>query len=173
MCGLFYRVRGVYGLACGGVVVRLFRGNDVPDIGRLVVELERECSVFGAGALALFIGFVKGVVDGKRVMYLEYEAYESVAVEVLRRIGLSVLEKYDGVKSVHIYHRVGRAKPGELALAVLVVGVSRKEAMEALKEVVERVKHEPPIYKLEVREDGRFWVLGDGVRIAGKRVENG
>ena len=160
-------------MACGGVIVRLFRDNEVPNIGRLVAELAKECSVSGAGALALFIGFVKGVVDGKRVMYLEYEAYEPIAVEVLRRIGLNILEKYEGVKSVHIYHRVGRARPGEPTLAVLVVGVSRKEAMEALREVVEKVKHEPPIYKLEVREDGRFWVLGDGVRIAGKRVENG
>ena len=155
-------------MACGGVVVKLFRGDETPDIGKLIVSLARECGASGAGALAVFVGFVKGVVDGRRVEYLEYEVYEPIAIEVLERIGHSVLEKYEGVKSVHIYHCVGRAEPGELTLAVLVVGVSRKEAMEALKEVVERVKHEPPIYKLEAREDGRFWVIGDGVRIAGK-----
>ena len=159
---------GVHGLVCGGVVVRLFRDGEAPNISRLVTELARECGVSGAGALALFMGFVKGVVDGKHVEYLEYEAYEPVAVDVLGRIGGSILEKYKGVKSVHIYHRVGRAGVGEITLIVLVVGVSRREAIEALKEVVERVKHEPPIYKLEVREDGRFWVIGDGVRIAGE-----
>jgi len=166
-------VWGVHDLACEGVVVRLFRDDEVPDIGELVTELARECGVSGAGALALFVGFVKGVVDGKHVEYLEYEAYEPVAVEVLELIGRSILEKYKSVKSIHIYHRVGRARPGELTLVALVVGVSRKDTMETLREVVERVKHEPPIYKLEVREDGRFWVMGDGVRVTGKRREEG
>ena len=48
---------------------------------------------------------------------------------------------------------------------VFVAANNRVRAFEVLREVVERVKHEVPIFKLEIRSDGEFWVLGDGKRV--------
>ena len=116
----------------------------------------------GYGALCLFIGVVKGKVEGKEVKSLEYEAYEPYSDEVLNRIA----EEEEGgeIAEVRIYHSVGALRPGDISLIISVVGLSREAAIEKLGKVLERVKHEVPIFKLEKREDGDYWVIGDGKR---------
>ncbi len=111
------------------------------------------------GAVAVFVGRVKGVVDGKRVESLFYEAYEPHATRALERIAAEEKEK-SGVKDIYIYHKKGLAKPGEPVLFIAVASKGRKEAIETLARVLERVKHEPYVWKLERREDGEFWIVG-------------
>lgn len=130
------------------------------DLSRVLESLMAENSDRGGGAIACFVGFVKGRVDGKRVQELEYSAYEPHASKKLSEIAREELERR-GLLSVHIYHRVGKLRPGEPTLYVIVVGRSRREALRALEEIVERVKREPPIFKLERREDGEYWIVGE------------
>jgi molybdopterin synthase catalytic subunit len=133
------------------------------DLGRIIEELKplgRE----GYGAIVAFVGMVKGIVDGVGVDELRYEAYEELAEKMLAKIAEDETMKH-GLGAVIIYHRVGDLKPGEATVYIVVAARGRKEGFQAAAEILDRVKHEAPIYKLEVREDGEFWVIGDGERV--------
>ncbi len=128
----------------------------------------------GGGALAVFVGFVKGVVEGRRVESLLYTAHDNYAIRVFQEIARTAIRKYNGIHEIRIIHRLGELKPGSTTLYILVSGVSRSQTIAAMKEVLERVKHEAPIYKLEKREDGEFWVIGDQrIKRAGQNRETG
>lgn len=127
-------------------------------------RLLRESSMVGCGALVMFMGFVKGIVGKEEVSKLIYEAYESFALSKMREIGEDAIKKF-GVRDVVIIHRIGTLEPGDPTIYILVTSLSRGEAFRAAEYTLERVKHEVPISKLEVRSDGEFWVLGDGRRI--------
>ncbi len=139
-------------------------------LDKLVEEISSRASREGAGALVVFVGFVKGVVEGSRVLRLEYEAYEPAASRTLREIA----EKHaarEGVTDVVVYHRVGGLEPGEPTIYVLVAARDRRTAFRVAADVLEEVKHRAPIFKLERRSDGDYWVLGDGVRVPRKLGE--
>lgn len=116
------------------------------------------------GALAVFVGFVKGEVEGKEVFELEYTAIEDAALAAIRRIAKEEADKYN-VEAVAIWHRLGRARKGDVTLVIAAVSTTRSNAINAVHEMLERVKKEVPIFKLEKRSDGDFWIIGDGVRI--------
>ncbi len=138
--------------------------RELPGLNKLISDLIKSSAPEGCGALAIFIGYVKGFVEGHLVKELIYEAHESYAKRVLKRIADEVRSKY-GVKDVVIIHRVGRLKPGEASVIIAVTSEGRDEAFKAAREALERVKHEAPIYKLEVRDDGEYWVMSDGRRV--------
>ncbi len=117
-----------------------------------------------AGAVALFFGVVKGRVEDSRVEELRYEYHAEYTERALERIA-SEASRSEGVKHVAVYHSVGSFRPGDTVFAVGVVGRGRREAIRTLAEVVERAKHEAAIWKIERRDDGAFWVLGDGERV--------
>ena len=133
-------------------------------LDELVSGITKEASSKGGGALVLFIGYVKGKVNDSQVDELDYEAYEPYASRKLREIA-EKYEQREGVLDVRIYHRVGNLKPGETTLYVIVAAKSRHQAFEAAKEALEEVKHYVPIFKLEKRSDGEYWVIGDGKRV--------
>ncbi len=133
-------------------------------LDELVSGITKEASSKGGGALVLFIGYVKGKVNDSQVDELDYEAYEPYASRKLREIA-EKYEQREGVLDVRIYHRVGNLKPGETTLYVIVAAKSRHQAFEAAKEALEEVKHNVPIFKLEKRSDGEYWVIGDGKRV--------
>lgn len=116
------------------------------------------------GAVAVFIGRVKSVIDGKRVEALEYETLEPHSTEALAAIGEDEARKF-ALRSVCIYHKKGEALPGEPVLFIAVSSSGRREALAALAEILERVKHEAFVWKLEKREDGEYWILGDSRRV--------
>lgn len=116
-----------------------------------------------AGAIAMFIGVVKGEVEGKEVFELVYEAYEPYASKIMENIAFEAMKKYD-LHTVQILHRIGNAKPGQKTLVIVVSAESRKKVVEALSQIIERIKNEVPIYKLEKRVDGDYWIIGDGIR---------
>ena len=140
------------------------------DVDKVVKEIMDETSGVGGGAIVSFIGYVKGVVNGKRVYELEYSVYEPYASKILDKIARETMEKY-GLLAVRIYHRVGRLKPGEPTVYIIVAARDRGPAFEAAREILERVKREPPIFKLEKREDGDYWIIGDRERV--KRLKKG
>ncbi len=145
----------------GRVKVGVIRGEI--DIGAIINEF-RELGREGFGAIVVFVGVVKGVVNGVAVGELKYEAYEELAEKVLARIAEEEMREY-GLGAVAIYHRVGDLKPGDTTVYIVVAARGRREGFAAAARILDRVKHEAPIYKLEVREDGEFWVIGDGERV--------
>jgi molybdopterin synthase catalytic subunit len=122
-------------------------------------DMARSSATKGAGALVAFIGFVKGKIGNDRVLGLDYEAYEPYATKRLQTIANDAL-KDERVKEVRIYHRKGSLKPGEPTIYIFVSSVERGPAFEAARKVLERVKEEVPIFKLERRDDGEFWIVG-------------
>jgi len=117
-----------------------------------------------AGAVAVFIGRVKGSIDGKKVSELYYETFEPMSTSALAKIGEEESLNH-GLLYATIYHKKGSAKPGEPVLFIGVASESRENALSALGAILERVKHEAYVWKLEKREDGEFWILGDRKRV--------
>jgi len=134
------------------------------DLEKVVSELIEKASTKGGGALVTFIGYVKGEVDGKKVHSLLYEAYEPYATKKLLEIAKEESNR-EGVIDVQIYHRIGELKPGDISIYIFVTSKSRAEGFETARRVLERVKKEVPIFKLEKREDGEYWIVGDKKRI--------
>ena len=112
------------------------------------------------GALVIFEGIVRDNNQGRRVVFLEYEAYKDMAVRVLRRIADQLTEEY-GLDDVAIWHRVGRLEIGETSLVIAVASPHRREAFKACSEAVDLVKAQVPVWKREVWEGGAEW-LGRG-----------
>jgi len=134
------------------------------DLNTITKKLCSSATKKGGGALVMFMGFVKGVVDNVQVTNLIYEAHEHYALKKLDEIAKSY-SKVEGVIDVVIFHRVGNLKPGEPTIYIFVTAVNRRIAFKVASEVLERVKHEVPIFKLEKRSNGEYWVLGDGKRV--------
>ncbi len=109
------------------------------------------------GAIGVFIGFVRELSGGKRVVRLEYEKYGDVFDRILREIE-DELKRYEGVAEVKIHHRVGSLKPGEDIVYVVVMGEHRKNVWKPLAQSMELVKERLPVWKKEVYEDGEAWV---------------
>lgn len=116
-----------------------------------------------SGALVYFIGFVKGDVNGANVMELEYTVIERLTLEQLDRIAREEADRFD-LSAVIIWHYAGARRPGDLTLIIATVGRDRHSAFSAAVNILERVKREAPIFKLERRSDGEYWIIGDGVR---------
>jgi len=158
-------------LSSGDVYIRVELERDELDLNRAASILSSLTSGRGAGSLVVFTGFVKGVVDGRRVFRLSYEAYEDLAVKVLEKIAREEASER-GVYAVWIRHRLGDLKPGEPTLYVLVVAEPRSLAFRKASRILDRIKREVPIYKLESRDDGEYWILGESTRLK-REVEAG
>jgi molybdopterin synthase catalytic subunit len=123
-------------------------------------EIRKHHDSAKAGAIATFIGIVREdpveSSEGK-VQYLEYEAFEEVAIRKLQELR-NDLAKREGIVDVSIHHVVDRLGVGDESLIVAVLGTRRKFVFPVLEEAVERVKKEVPIWKKEVTSDNAYWV---------------
>ena len=123
-------------------------------------ELEQLLTNPGNGAVVTFQGVVRNNAQGRKVAYLEYEAYAPMAEKVLRQIIGEVAERW-GIHEMGVWHRTGHMEIGETSLLVVICSPHRQEAFEAIAYAVDRIKAIVPIWKKEVAEDGESWVEGD------------
>ncbi|MCS7113366.1 MAG: molybdenum cofactor biosynthesis protein MoaE [Nitrososphaerota archaeon] len=124
----------------------------------ILSELYRREDAHKVGAIAVFIGIVRGISSRGEVEKLEIEAYEEMAEDRLERI-CKELEERDGIVAVEIHHFTGEFKVGEVLVYVIVAGSHRKEVFETLVEAVERYKRETPLFKKEILRSGdSYWV---------------
>jgi molybdopterin synthase catalytic subunit len=114
-----------------------------------------------AGAVALFYGVVRNNNMGRRVLYLEYDAYPEMATKVMREIAEEALAE-GRITDVAMAHRTGRLEIGETSLLIAVSAPHRREAFEACHALVDRFKEVVPIWKKEVWEGGEEWIEGEG-----------
>lgn len=102
------------------------------------------------GGHSIFLGQVRAdAMEGKRVMAIDYIAYEQMALEKMGRIREEIFEKYPLV-CMHVYHSLGKVPAGEICLFVFTSSGHRKVAIAACEELVERIKAELPIWGKEL-----------------------
>lgn len=148
------RLRRPFQKCCVSVVKTLANHVRVHEKGSFtlidLIESGREKQGFQkAGAVALFIGIVRGeTLEGEKVQKLEVEAYEEKADEVLANI-CNDLKRRKGIVNVQIHHLLGEFSVGEDLVYVLVAGSHRKNVFPVLEEAVDRYKKEAPIFKKE------------------------
>ncbi|MBI4337741.1 MAG: molybdenum cofactor biosynthesis protein MoaE [Chloroflexi bacterium] len=109
------------------------------------------------GAVVTFLGTTRDRTEGRRVLYLEYEAYGPMVDNKLQEILGEIRERW-GITDAVVAHRIGRLEVGEVSLVVAVAAPHRKEAFAACTYIVDRIKETVPIWKKEVFEDGHVWV---------------
>jgi len=110
-----------------------------------------------AGAVNTFIGTVREFTNDKQTLFLEYQAYQSMAEKKLNEITQEIMEKWGNVQ-IAIAHRVGRLDISDVAVAIAVSTPHRKDAFEASRFAIERLKEIVPIWKKEHWKDGTSWI---------------
>ena len=111
----------------------------------------------GAGGTTLFVGTTRDENEGRVVERLEYEAYEAMAVQEMRRIGEEIAGRWR-VVAVAMVHRVGVVPVGEASVAVAVSAAHREEAFSACRFGIDTLKATVPIWKKEYYQGGEHWV---------------
>lgn len=109
------------------------------------------------GAVATFVGVVRGSTGGRETLYLEYEAYPEMAEETLRQVGEEVQSRWPEVRQVSIVHRTGHLEVGETAVVIALSAAHRRQVFDALHYAIDRIKEIVPIWKKEVWADGAEW----------------
>lgn len=111
------------------------------------------------GAIVVMSGTVRNQTDGKPVVFLEYQAYEPMALQVFYQIATNIRQQCQDVNRVVIYHRVGKLEIGEISVLVAVGSPHRSEAFDACRYAIDTLKHNAPIWKKEHFHDGSSnWV---------------
>jgi len=109
------------------------------------------------GAIDIFVGTVRDQTKGKKVLQLDFEAYEKMAVSEMAKLAEEAAERWP-VKKMAIHHRVGSLSIGETAVIIAVSTPHRNASFEACKFVIDTLKQTVPIWKKEIFEDGEVWV---------------
>lgn len=117
----------------------------------------REVSRDEAGAVATFLGTVRNRSRDRNVLYLEYEAYEGMAEEMMAELARELESRHE-LSAVAIHHRVGRVEIGEPSVAIAVSAPHRAAALAACKEAIDTLKGTVPLWKKEVYEGGEEWI---------------
>ena len=112
------------------------------------------------GAVVVFEGIVRNHSAGRSTLYLEYEAYEAMAMAKLREIGAEMREKFS-IRRYAMIHRLGRLEIGETAVLVAVVSAHRAAAFDACRYGIDTLKRTAPIWKKEFFRDGAAWAEGE------------
>jgi molybdopterin synthase catalytic subunit len=127
-----------------------------PLIGAVVARGEQKGS---DGAVATFLGLVRNHNVGRRVVHLEYEAYEPLALKAFERIATEITARWPDVR-VALHHRTGRIEIGGASVAIAAASPHRAHAFSACRYAIERIKQIAPIWKREFFEGGDVWIEG-------------
>jgi molybdopterin converting factor subunit 1 len=112
------------------------------------------------GAVVVFEGIVRNHSGGRPTLYLEYEAYEAMALPKMREIGAQMREKY-AIRRFAMIHRLGRLEIGETSVLIVVCSAHRAPAFEACRFGIDTLKRTVPIWKKEFFRDGAVWAEGE------------
>jgi molybdopterin converting factor subunit 1 len=112
------------------------------------------------GAAVVFEGVVRNETRGRRTLYLDYEAYEGMALTQMESLAQQALEQFQ-VRQVALVHRLGRLEIGETSVLVVVVSAHRAAAFDACRWLIDTLKRTVPIWKKEYFKDGAVWADGE------------
>jgi molybdopterin converting factor subunit 1 len=126
------------------------------DSRALAEQVRQDCD----GAVVVFEGVVRNNTRGRATHYLEYEAYEPLALAQMRRVASEIADQFK-VSRLAIVHRLGHLEIGEASVAIVTSAPHRKSAFQAASAAIDRLKREVPIWKKEFFADGEVWVEGE------------
>lgn len=132
---------------------------DAEALTRAVMDASRG----DTGAIVTFAGLVRARNAGRRVLFLDYEGYDPLAVRAFELIAREVEERWSGTQ-MGIHHRLGRLDIGEASIVIVAASAHRVEAYQGCRYAIERVKQIAPIWKHEHFEGGDVWIEGATAR---------
>lgn len=135
-------------------LIRIIRERIVPQ--DIVPALEHPED----GAIVIFDGVVRDNSRGRRTLYLDYEAYEEMALKQLHALAAEAIEKFK-IRNAAIVHRLGRIDIGQSSVLIAVYSAHRAPAFEACRFLIDRLKQTVPIWKKEYFQDGAVWADGE------------
>lgn len=122
------------------------------------------------GAIAVFEGIVRDHTRGRRTLYLDYEAYEEMAIKQMEALACHALANFN-IRDVRIIHRLGRLEIGEASVLIAVASEHRGAAFDACRWLIDTLKQTVPIWKKEHFEDGAVWADGEPFPVEIPRAE--
>ena len=144
----------VSGGAAEEPMVRLVRERIVPH--DIVPPMERPED----GAIVIFDGIVRNHSRNRRTLYLEYEAFEAMALAKLQELAAESVRRF-AIRNVALVHRLGHLEIGESSVLIVVFSAHRAAAFEACRWLIDTLKRTVPIWKKEHFEDGAVWADGE------------
>lgn len=114
-------------------------------------------SVPHCGGINLFVGTVRDATKGKRVLRLEFEAYEPMALSEMQKLAAQAFAQWP-VERIALHHRTGTLQVGEVPVIIAVAAAHRDAAFAACRFLIDTLKQTVPIWKKEIFEDGEVWV---------------
>lgn len=112
------------------------------------------------GAVVIFDGVVRNHTRGRRTLYLDYEAYEAMALKKMQGLAGEARSRF-AVRQIAVVHRLGRLEIGETSVLIVVAAAHRGPAFEACRWIIDTLKKTVPIWKKEYFEDGAVWADGE------------
>jgi molybdopterin synthase catalytic subunit len=103
------------------------------------------------------VGTVRNHSKGKKVLHLDFEAYEPMALKEMEKLGIQAKQQWP-LYEVAIIHAVGSKLPGEPVVVIGVSSAHRDASFEACKWLIDELKKTVPIWKKEYYEDNSVWV---------------
>jgi len=135
-------------------LVKLVRERIVPH--EIIPPMERPED----GAIVIFDGIVRNHSRGRPTLFLDYEAYEGMAMEKLRELAAEARRRF-AIRNVAIVHRLGRLEIGESSVLIAVFSAHRAAAFDACRWLIDTLKRTVPIWKKEHFADGAVWADGE------------
>jgi len=147
----------------GGASPDVELGRDIFELVREPIRVSEIVATLKApdrGAVVAFEGIVRNHSAGRRTLYLDYEAYEPMALAKLREIGAAMHDRF-AVSLVALVHRLGRLEIAETSVLIGVGSAHRAAAFDACRFGIDTLKRTVPIWKKEYFEDGAVWAEGE------------
>jgi molybdopterin converting factor subunit 1 len=126
------------------------------DRDRLVAALQQP----GDGAVVVFDGTVRDNTRGRKTLYLDYEAYEEMALDQMQKLAREAAERF-AIDRVGVVHRLGRLEIGESSIVIVVTSAHRAAAFDACRWLIDTLKRTVPVWKKEHFADGAVWKDGE------------
>jgi molybdopterin synthase catalytic subunit/molybdopterin converting factor small subunit len=126
------------------------------DSARILAAIKRG----GDGAAVVFEGVVRNQTRGRKTLYLDYEAYEEMALLQMEALAEQAVDRFQ-VRDVAVVHRLGRLEIGETSVLIVAASAHRAAAFEACRWLIDTLKQKVPIWKKEYFEDGAVWADGE------------
>ncbi len=112
------------------------------------------------GAVVVFDGIVRNHTRNRQTLYLDYEAYEEMALKQMDSLAREAVTRF-GVRHVTLVHRLGRLHVSETSVLIVVASAHRAQAFDACRWLIDTLKRTVPIWKKETFVDGVVWAPGE------------
>jgi molybdopterin synthase catalytic subunit len=130
--------------------------RDAIQVESLIAHLKRGED----GAVVVFDGIVRNHTQGRSTLYLDYEAYEAMALKQMQMLAQEALTRFS-VRDTLLVHRLGKLHVGETSVLIAVASAHRGAAFDACRWLIDTLKKTVPIWKKEYFVDGAVWADGE------------